>query len=153
MRSERKGLLILVHFIKTNFVSQENLQWTKIKGKYCGHTDVFVWFLLLFLKTKLYSELSQNEHQYIFSCLKKNHYNCTQFQRAYNFLSKAITFPSAYSDFLVMYSILCKDNIRKPHILLYSIDFTHKIPHVIWNGRMGHNKNISWLIMQFPDGI
>lgn len=62
MRSEGKGLLILAPFIKTNFVCQENLHWTKIKGKYCGHTDVFIWFLLLFLKTKLYSELSQNEY-------------------------------------------------------------------------------------------
>lgn len=71
MRSERKGLLTLVHFIKTNFVPQENLQWIKIKGKYCGHTDVFVWFLLLFLKMKLYSELSQNEYLVHFSCLKE----------------------------------------------------------------------------------
>lgn len=48
MRSEGKGLLILALFIKTNFVSQENLQWTKIKGKYCGHTDVCLIFTLVF---------------------------------------------------------------------------------------------------------
>lgn len=80
---------------------------------------------------KLYSELSQNEYLVHFFMSQKNHYNCIQFQRAYNFLSNAITFPPAHSEVLVMYDILCKDNLRKPHVLLYSIDMTPKIPHAI----------------------
>lgn len=80
MRAEGKDLLILALFIKTNFVSQENLQWTKTKGKYCGYTDVFVWFLLLFLKMKLYSELSQNEYLVHFCMSQGNHYNSIQFE-------------------------------------------------------------------------
>lgn len=101
MRSEGKGLLILAVLTKTNFVRQENLQRTKIKGKYCGHTDVFVWFLLLFLKMKLYSELSQNEYLVHFCVSQGKRYNYMQFQRAYNFLSSAVTLPPAYSEVLV----------------------------------------------------
>lgn len=98
MRSEGKGLLILALVIKTYFVCQENLQWSKIKGKYCGHTDVSVWFLLLFLKTKLYSELSQNEYLVHFCMSQGKCYNYIQLQRAYNFLSSAINFPPADSE-------------------------------------------------------
>lgn len=150
MRSEGKALLILALFIKTNFVCQENLHWTKIKGKYCGHTDVFIWFLLLFLKTKLYSELSQNEYPVHFCKSQEKHYNYIQFQRAYNFLSNVITFPPAYSEVLIISCI--RTTWEELSILLYSISLTHKIPHVIWNPRMGHNKNRSQLMMQFSDG-
>lgn len=78
MWSVGKSLCTLALFIKTTFVK-------KICGERKGKENTVVTlmclsgFLLLFLKMKFYSELSQNEYLVHFCMSEGNRYNCTQF--------------------------------------------------------------------------
>lgn len=121
MKSKGKGLQTVELFIKTNFVrascSERRGKETTVVTLMCSSG-----FLLLFLEMEFYSELSQNEYRVNVCMSEGDHFNCTQFQRTYHFLLKAVTFTLAHSEALVMYDILCKS-----HIPFCSIKLTHKL--------------------------